>query len=122
MERLMENSAQDRVREATTNLRARLGRARESLVGRADFSVQDIRAISGRLGLMEPIVSEAGDLRAKDSDLDAELKTYAETLKELQGTLEQVRFMLLARQTQLAAARSHLETVGLWAKTLNQTR
>jgi hypothetical protein len=40
----------------------------------------------------------------------------------LQGTLEQVRFMLLARQTQLAAARSHLETVGLWAKTLNQTR
>jgi hypothetical protein len=122
MERLMENSAQDRVREATTNLRALLGRARESLVGRADFSVQDVRAISGRLGLMEPIVSEAGDLRAKDSDLDAELKIYAETLKELQGTLEQVRFMLLARQTQLAAARSHLETVGLWAKTLNQTR
>jgi hypothetical protein len=71
---------------------------------------------------MEPIVSHAADLRAKDAELDADLKAYTRTLKELQTTLEQVRFMLLARQAHVAATRGHLETVNLWATAFKQTR
>lgn len=118
----MENSIRDRVREAEAKLRSLLVRARDALAGRQDFTVKDIRSISERLGQMDPIVAQAADLRAKDVQLDADFRTYAETLKQLETTLEQVRFMLLARQAHLNAARSHLETVNLWATAFKQTR
>jgi hypothetical protein len=119
---MMEKSNQDRVREAEAKIRFLLFRAREALAGRRDFTVKEIRDISERLGQMEPIVSNATDLRAADTGLDADLKTYAGTLRELQTTLEQVRFMLLARVAHVDAARSHLKTVNLWATAFKQTR
>lgn len=118
----MENSARDCVREAVEALRELLLQAREALAGRQDFAVAEIRAISKRLGQMEPIVSRARELRANDPELDSNLKTYAEILRELQTALEQVRFMLLAKQAQLGATRGHLETVNLWATAYTQTR
>jgi hypothetical protein len=122
VERLMEDSIRDQIREAEAKLGNLLSRAREALAGRQDFNVHDIRSISERLGQMAPIVAQAAALRAKDTQLDTDFKAYAETLKQLDVTLEQVRFMFLARQAQLAAARSHLETVNLWATAFKQTR
>jgi hypothetical protein len=122
VERLMENSIRDRVRDAEVKLRNLLARARDALAGRQDFTVTDIRSISERLGQMEPIVAQAAELRAQDARLDDDFKTYAETLKQLETTLEQVRFMYLARQAHLTAARTHLETVNLWATAYKQTR
>lgn len=118
----MEDSIRDQIREAEAKLGNLLSRAREALAGRQDFNVHDIRSISERLGQMAPIVAQAADLRAKDTQLDTDFKAYAETLKQLDVTLEQVRFMFLARQAQLAAARSHMETVNLWASAFKQTR
>jgi hypothetical protein len=118
----MENSIREHVQGAEAKLRTLLSCARNALAGRQDFSVKEIRAISERLGQMQPIISIAADLRAKDAGLDADFKAYAETLKQLQLTLEQVRFMLLAKQAHLNAARSHMKTMDLWATAFKQTR
>jgi hypothetical protein len=118
----MEDSIRDRVRDAEAKLRGLLERARGALAGRQDFTVNEIRSISERLEQMAPIVARATGLRAKDARLDADFKTYAATLKELDTTLEQVRFMFLARQSHLSAARGHLEKVNLWAEAFKQTR
>ena len=71
---------------------------------------------------MAPVVAHAAELRAAGIALPAELQEYADNLSALRNALEQLRFMLLARQTSLQASRSHVETVNLWATRLNQTR
>jgi len=122
VERVEENPTRDQVRRTNLKLREILSRARGALTGREDFTVKDIRAISEPLNEMEQIVFRAADFRAADVELDAELNNYALNLKELQTSLEQVRFMLLARQTHLAAAQGHLERITLWAAALKQTQ
>jgi len=116
----MKTSIEKQIQEVNAALGALLSTAREALAGRKDFTSEDIKAISEPLGQMTPIVSRASELRAVASDAD--LKTYTRTLEELQITLEQVRFMLLARRTHLEISRSHLNTFNLWAKTFEQTR
>jgi hypothetical protein len=122
VERLMEAAIANRVREANSKLRELLLRARDALVGRHNFNVEDVRAIAEPVAQMAPIVADAARLRVLQPDLDGQLEAYAANLGELQITLEHVRFMLIARRAHLAAARSHLETFGLWAATLRQTR
>jgi hypothetical protein len=119
---MMEQPMRERIREANVKLRSLLSRARNALAGRQSFTSENIKAISEPIEQMAPIVSQAASLRAFDLNMDADLKEYAENLGELQNTLEQVRFMLLARQAHLETSRSHLETVNLWATTLKQTR
>jgi len=118
----MENPIRNRVRKSNLELSALLSRARGALVGRQDFAGDEVKAISESVGQMAPIVADAAGLRATNLELDAELKAYAEHLEELQNTLENVRFMLIARQARLEAARSHLGIVKLWAGALDQTR
>jgi len=122
MERLSENPVRDQVRRANLRLRDILLRARDALAGRQNFTVQEIRALSGPLAEMRQIVSRAAELRAADAELAVELNHYAVTLEELQTSLERVRFMLVARQTHLAAAQGNLERVALWAGALKQTQ
>ena len=84
---------------------------------------ENIKAISEPIELMAPIVSQAADLRAMDREYGRGASRHMpRTLKELQVTLDQVRFMMLARQAHLEASRSHLETLNLWATTVKQTR
>jgi len=115
-------STAERVRGANAAVRALLGRAREALAGRCDFSIQEVRAIAEPVAQMAPIIEQRQHLRTIEPDLDGQLEAYAATLGELQTTLEQVRFMLLARRAQMAATRAHLQTFGLWAAALRQTR
>ncbi len=122
MERLNGSAERDQVRRANARLREILLQARNALAGRQNFAVQEIRALSEPLAEMQAIVFRSADLRASDSELDAELKSYAATLKELQTILEQVRFMLHARRDHLAAAHGHIERISLWAETLKQTQ
>jgi hypothetical protein len=122
MERLMKSSIQEQIQEANTLLGALLFHAREALCGREDFTFESIQAISLPLKQMAPLVARAAEMRAEGSELTKDLEEYAETLSVLQATLEQVQFMLLARQTSLEASRSHAETMNLWATRLNQTR
>lgn len=122
MERVEENPMRERICRANSKLGETLSRARGALAGRGNFTVHDIRAASEPLAEMEQIISRAASLRASDSDLDAELKSYTLNLKELRVALEKVQFMLLARQEHLARARGHIERVTLWAAALKQTQ
>jgi hypothetical protein len=94
MERLMEDSILNRIRNANMRLRELLGRTRDALAGRRNFTVEDVRAIAEPVAQMEPIVAEAKRLRTLQPELDGELE----------------------------AMRGHLETVGLWTAALSQTR
>jgi hypothetical protein len=122
MERMMEDSILDRVRGVNMRLRELLGRTRDALAGRRNFTVEDVRAIAEPVAQMEPIVAEAKRLRTMRPELDGELEAYAGSLGELQVALQQTRVMLIARLANMEALRGHLETVGLWTAALNQTR
>jgi hypothetical protein len=122
VERLNANAERDQIRQANTRLRGILLRAREALAGRQNFTIQEIRDLSEPLAEMRAIVSRSADLRASDKELDIELKSYAATLKELQTSLERVRFMLHAQRDHLAAAHEHIDRVSRWAETLKHTQ
>ncbi len=118
----MKVSIQTQIQQATAILAGALSHVRGTLSGHQDFNVEIIHAITLPLKVASPILAQAAELRATDPDLSADLQEYADTLSALHGVLDQVRFMLLARQTSLQASLSHLETMNLWATTLNQTR
>jgi hypothetical protein len=116
------NALRVRVQSVNSKVREILLCMRGALEGRQDFTVQEIRALSESLREMREIVSRSADLRTADAVLDAELSGYAATLKELQTSLEQVRFMLLARKAHLSAAHGHIERITLWTEALKQTQ
>jgi hypothetical protein len=116
------NTLRDRVQKANSRLRDALSRTRGALEGRQDFTAQEIRDLSEPLHEMRDIVSGSTALRAADAKLDAALNTYYATLKELQTSIEQIQFMLLARKAHLTAAHGHVERISLWAEALKQTQ
>ena len=118
----MEPAMQTRVRDANGQLRTILSQARNVLAGRQDITSETLRNISRPLAEMAPLVFQGAAVRATDAPLDAVLQEYAGNLEDLQNVLEQVRFMLLARQAQLETSRCHLETFQLWATAFKQTR
>jgi len=118
----MENSTRKQIHEANALLRTFLNQAREALGGRQSLNLETLRTIAAPLEKMGPISSQSEALCMADARLTADFKEYAENLKKLQTTLEQVHFMLLARQTSLQSSRTHVETLNLWATRLNQTR
>jgi hypothetical protein len=103
-------------------LRLFLGRVGEALVGRRNFTAEDVRAIAGPVSAMAPVVSQAKQLRAASGELRKELEIYAQNLAEMDQAFERLRCVLLTRCAQVAARRGHLETVRLWAHTWQQTQ
>jgi hypothetical protein len=118
----MEQLMPAQVKEANGKLRAILAQVRDGLAGRQDITCETIRDILQQITQLAPVASQAAALRGMDPALDSSLETYADNLSDLQDALEQVRFMLLARQSSLEASRSHLETVNRWATAFQQTR
>ena len=118
----MKVSVRTRIQQANAMLAGALSHLRETLNGHQDFNVEIIQALARPLQEVAPALAQASELRASDPGLAADLQQYADTLSALHGVLDQVRFMLLARQTSLQASLSHLETMNLWATTLNLTR
>lgn len=118
----MAQSMPAQVEEANGTLRAILAQVRDGLAGRQEITCETIRDILRQITPLAPVASQGAALRGTDPSLDASLAAYAEHLSDLQDALEQVRFMLLARQSSLQASRSHLETVNLWATAFQQTR
>jgi hypothetical protein len=118
----MKESILDQVRSANEKLRALTSRTRDSLAGRGNFEVADVRAIAEPIGLMQPIVTDAERLRTIHPELDGELEAYAGNLGEMQVALDQMRFMLIARRAHIEAMRSHLETLGMWTAAVRMTQ
>jgi len=115
-------SAVEQVRDANAKLRSLISRTKDSLAGRCNFNVGDVRAIAEPVGSVQPIVDEAATLRATHPDLDAELETYKRNLEEVQVALEQMGVMLIARRAHVESARGHLATLSMWNATLRLTR
>ena len=118
----MDESILNRVRSANDRLRSLVDLMRGALAGRCQFGVEEMRAISAPLSEMSPLIADAKRLRKIQPELDGAFEAYAETLSDVQTSLDQVRFMLLARRAQIDSMRGHLQTVGRWAETLGQTR
>ena len=118
----MASSVVEQVRDANAKLRLLISRTRDSLAGRCNFTAGDVRAIAEPVGSAQPIIDEAATLRTTRPDLDAELETYKQNLKEVQVALEQMRVMLMARRAHIESARGHLATLSMWNATLRLTR
>ena len=118
----MQISIKEKVRSSNAKLRALLASSRETLSGRHNFGPEDISAISSALQEIAPLLPDARAMCTSEADMRAELADYTRNLEDLKGTLEQVRFMLLARHAHLEAARGQVETLNLWAAALRQTR
>ena len=122
MERVEETAVRDQIQQANAELADILSGVRGTLAGRGRFAATDIRTLSKTLSAMDRIVSRAAELRAVEKDLDSELKKYELNLQELQISLDQVRFMLLAQQSHVVAAQDKLERINLWTEALKQTQ
>jgi hypothetical protein len=118
----MGTSVVQSVRGSNTKLQMLLARVREALAGRANFGVEDLRAIAEPVAEMAPIIAESTQLRAVAPELHSELEIYTQNLGEMQTALDRVRCVLLARCASLEAQRGHLETVSLWAAAWQQTQ
>jgi hypothetical protein len=118
----MKDSVVERVRGANSKLRALISRMRESLGGRGNFCVVDVREMAEPVGMMQSIIAEADELRTIHPDLNGELEAYAGNLGEMQVALEQMRFMILARRAHIEAMRSHVETLGMWTAAVRLTQ
>jgi len=118
----MKDSIVEYVRNVNEKLRALIARTRDSLGGRGNFDVEDVRAIAEPVGQMQTIVTDAAQLRTIHPDLDGELEAYAGNLGEMQVALDQMRFMLIARRAHIEAMRSHLETLGMWTAAVRLTQ
>lgn len=118
----MQDSVVECVRGANAKLRTLISRMSDSLGGRGNFGVVDVREIAEPVGMMQPIVADAEQLRTIHPDLNGELEAYAGNLGEMQVALEQMRFMILARRAHIEAMRSHVETLGMWTAAVRLTQ
>jgi hypothetical protein len=109
---------------AATNLalKALITETQDALRGEQEFSVSQVRALSVRLHSMAPIVTRASEVRKSEPDAGRALDAYTELLCELRTTLEQIRVMLLARQSQMHQRQRQLHCISQWASALRQTQ
>jgi hypothetical protein len=71
---------------------------------------------------MAPILQQSAELRRIQPEVAGQLDLYKSQLGDLQGILDQVRVMLLARQASLEAGRAQLAAVTQWMSAFQQTR
>ena len=112
----------EQVRGSNSKLRGMLQRIGDTLAGRANFGVEEIREIAEPVSRMASVVAEADRLRAESPEFRNELEHYAQNLGELNKALERVNCVLLARSANIEAQREHLEGVRLWASAWQQTQ
>jgi hypothetical protein len=117
-------SAADRETITSTNLALEtlIAETRRALTGERAFGLQQVQDLSAQLQRMASIVSRAGELRKSEPAIGAALDTYAELLRQLQTTLEQIHVMLLSRQAQMQQRQLQLHCIHKWASALRQTQ
>ncbi|MBS1840178.1 MAG: hypothetical protein JSS69_12560 [Acidobacteria bacterium] len=114
-------------------LRAKIGRVNETLRpmiadsrlalhGERDFGVEMVRALSATIAEMDPIMSNAKQLRTEHPGIAKDLDEYVVQAKELRSLLEQLRVMLTMKRLSLQEDSAHIQAVSRWASTLQSTR
>ncbi|HLK04546.1 MAG TPA: hypothetical protein VKT53_08910 [Candidatus Acidoferrum sp.] len=115
-------SIQSKIGRVNETLRPLIADSRLALKGERGFGVEMVRALSAVIGEMDPIMSNARELRIEHPEIARDLDAYVEQATDLKSLLDQLRMMLLARKAQIDKDRSHMETVSRWAKTFQTTR
>ena len=96
--------------------------SRLALSGEREFGVEQVRALSGSILEMAPLVARAAELRLVEPEITAQLDRYKSELRQLQTTLDQIRLMLLTKCAQMQKRGGQLEAVSKWAGALRQTQ
>jgi hypothetical protein len=99
-----------------------LEETRRSLAGQADFNVESVRKLSLVVAEMDLILPRSKELRAAHPELCAPLDHYLRLASDLRTELQNVHVRLLARRTELEAARVQLNAASKFVSTLSSTR
>ncbi len=115
-------SLQSKIGRVNETLRPLIADSRLALKGERDFGVEMVRALAAIIGEMDPIMSNARELRLQHPEVARDLDTYVEQASDLKSLLEQLRVMLLARKTAIENDCQHMQSVARWVKTYQSTR
>ena|SRR5215475_496640 len=115
-------SIQSKIGRVNETLRPLIADSRLALKGECNFGVEMVRALAAVIGEMDPIMSNARELRMQHPQIARDLDAYVEQATDLKSLLEQLRMMLVAKKTSLENDRAHMETVSRWANTFQSTR
>ncbi len=75
---------------------------------------RDLKQFSLRLLTLAPEIGDASRSATLDTSLHQEITEYVKNLRALQGALEKVRCVMLARQVQLGAAKGRMDRLQGW--------
>lgn len=111
----------DELRSVNSELRDFLERADTLVHGTGDIDAGELGVVHRLLESTGARIGEASRSAAIDAALRAELQTYADRLRALEVSLNQVRCVVLARRAQLEAAQQHMHGLRDWVNAYRQT-
>ncbi len=117
----MDNPVHARFLSANQELREFLRRAEGLANGTATVTEDDLARVSLRLANLAPEIGDASRSETLNADLQDEIGEYVKNLRSLQGALEKIRCVMLARRVQLEAAKRHIDGLQSWVSAYQQT-
>ena len=117
----MGQATHERFASANRDLRDFLMRVEALGNGTGMISEEDMKRISQRLLTLAPEVGDASRSKTLDAALKAQIDEYVRNLKSMQRALEKVCCIMLARKSQLEAAKRHMEGLRGWVSAYHQT-
>lgn len=117
----MERQKHERFFAANEELRAFLQRVESLVSGTGTITECDLKALSQRLAMLAPEVGDASRGETLDAGLRNEVAVYVDNLRAVQGALERVRCVMLARKMHLDAQKRHLGGLQGWVKAYHRT-
>jgi hypothetical protein len=121
MEWWMNNQIHARFQSANQKLRDFLRRAEGLATRSGTVTESDLKQFSLRLITLAPEIGDASRSATLDTSLQQEIAEYVKNLRALQGALERVRCVMLARQVQLGAAKGRMDGLQGWVDLDPQT-
>ena len=121
MQNRMQPSAHKRFVAANLELRAFLRRAEGLATWAENVSEDELRSIWRNLVELSPEVKDGPGCETLDPELQQEIAAYVKNLRALQQAAETIRCVMLARQTELLAAKQHLDGLQAWTHAYRQT-
>jgi hypothetical protein len=114
MEHMMDNQVHPRFRSANQELSEFLRRAEGLANGTGTVTEDDLAMVSQRLLNLAPEIGDASRGEKLNAGLQDEIGEYVKNLRALQGAVEKIRCVMLARRAQLQAAKRHTDGLEGW--------
>lgn len=117
----MENQTQVHFRSANQVLRDFLRRVECLANGTITMSEDDLQKGAERLFNLAPEIGDASRSETLNAALQGEIKEYVRNFRALQGALEKVRCIMLARRALFEPAKRHIDGLQSWVDAHDQT-